>query len=211
MNKAIVGFLAFAAGAGIGVAATQQYFKKKYEQIALEEITSMKEKYSNVGVTESSEPVEEYPTPDDFDEEDHEEYESIISENGYTNYSRLTLTESKGKDYMTSEPYVIEPTEFGELEDYAQVSLMFYTDGVLADENDDPINDVDDLIGTDSLTHFGEYEDDSVYVRNERLKCDYEILLSLKSHEEVMACKVSKPEPEDVIEQDLDDYEDEDS
>lgn len=198
MNKAVIGFLAFTVGAGAGVLASQQYFKKKYEQIAQEEINSIKEKYAKKE-TASEEPVEEYPSPEDFSEEDHEKYESILSENGYTNYSRIT--DVKDKTYKTTEPYVISPNEFGEDDDYRQISLTFYTDGVLADDNDDPIDDVDDAVGKDSLMHFGEYEPDSVYVRNERLKVDYEILLSEYSHAEIVA---KKPQNRRYLDEDED-------
>ena len=40
----------------------------------------------------------------------------------------------------------------------------------------------DDVVGMESLTHFGEYEDDSVFVRNDRLKCDYEILMDERTY-----------------------------
>lgn len=65
-----------------------------------------------------------------------------------------------------SKPYVIRPEEFGQFDDYKQVSLSYYEkDKVLTDELDNPIEDVDMTVGLDSLTHFGQYEDDSVYVR----------------------------------------------
>ena len=47
---------------------------------------------------------------------------------------------------------------------------MAYEDGELVDA-------ADAIIGEGSLERFGEYEEDSVFVRNDRLKCDYEILL----------------------------------
>ena len=40
---------------------------------------------------------------------------------------------------------------------------------------------VDAVVGEDSLNHFGEFEEDSVYVRNENIECDYEILKLEKS------------------------------
>ena len=43
-----------------------------------------------------------------------------------------------------------------------------------------------ETIGKDSLTHFGEYEDDSVFVRNDRLKADYEILMDQRTYAEVL-------------------------
>ena len=45
---------------------------------------------------------------------------------------------------------------------------------------------MDNVVGLESLTHFGEFEDDSVFVRNDRLKCDYEILLDQRTYSDVM-------------------------
>ena len=59
---------------------------------------------------------------------------------------------------------------------YETESLTYYSDGVLTDEYDNPIEDIERLVGSDALTHFGEYEDDSVFVRNDDLKTDFEIL-----------------------------------
>ena len=50
------------------------------------------------------------------------------------------------------------------------------------DEDDSPIVDIEYLVGEDSLDHFGEYEDDSVFVRNDDLKTDFEILLDEASY-----------------------------
>ena len=83
-------------------------------------------------------------------------------------------------------PYVISPDEFGELDDYDLISLTYYADEVLADDIDEIVEDVDDVVGLDSLTHFGEYEPDSVFVRNDRLKADYEILLDERTYPEAI-------------------------
>ena len=61
--------------------------------------------------------------------------------------------------------------------DYDLVSLEYYADKVLVDEDDHPIQDVEYMVGEDSLEHFGEYEEDAVYVRNDLIKTDFEILL----------------------------------
>ena len=44
------------------------------------------------------------------------------------------------------------------------------------DEVDDVIYDWENTVGEDFSDHFGEYEEDSVFVKNDRLKCYYEIL-----------------------------------
>lgn len=80
-------------------------------------------------------------------------------------------------------PYVISPDEFGEV-GYTQVSLTYYADGILADENGEIIDDVEEIVG-DALNHFGEYEDDSVFCRSDLKRCDYEILKDLNRYADV--------------------------
>ena len=82
-------------------------------------------------------------------------------------------------------PYVIPPEEFGET-DYEIISLTYYADGILADDMDDIVDDVDDIVGADSLTHFGEYEEDSVFVRNDLREVDYEILRDPRKYSDVV-------------------------
>lgn len=45
--------------------------------------------------------------------------------------------------------------------------------------------DIEDTVGEDFAEHFGEYEDDSVFIRNDRLRCDYEILRDNRSFSDV--------------------------
>ena len=57
---------------------------------------------------------------------------------------------------------------------------------MLADEDDEPVDDIEEIVG-DGLEHFGEYgEDDSVFVRSDMRKCDYEILRDLREFSEVV-------------------------
>ena len=83
-------------------------------------------------------------------------------------------------------PYVICPEEFGEMDEYETESLTYYADGVLTDDFDNEIEDVDDLVGEESLSTFGDYEDDSVFVRNDKYKTDYEILLDDRKFSEII-------------------------
>lgn len=186
MNKAGSLFI-FAAGAAFGSFVTWKLFKDKYEQIAQDEIDSVKEVFAKKD-SDNEEPV----LAEESERNDKPsiiEYAAKLKENGYTNYSDSENKESVYKEEGDSvqEPYVISPEEFGEFGKYDTISLTYYADYVLADDNDDVIEDVDDVVGTESLTHFGEYEDDSVFVRNDRLKCDYEILLDQRNFSDVRA------------------------
>ena len=176
MNK----FLVFAAGAVFGSLVTWKLTKDKYARIAQEEIDSVKEVFAR---REREEIASNEQSADEEDEEDTEpsqdeinNYKKIIAEQGYT-----TIKEDEA---VGTRPYVIPPEDFGDDPDYKTVSLTYYADKVLTDEDNHVINPgrIDDLIGEDSLTHFGEYEEDSVFVRNEKRKTDYEILLDMSNY-----------------------------
>lgn len=161
----------FAAGAAIGSAVTWKLVKTKYERIADEEIREVKEFYYNLA--SENEDVDEYEE-DDYvpDESEKEEYNNLVDSTGYRNYSNKKEKEEKEEVFG---PYVISPEEF-DTEDYETISLLYFDDGVLTDEQYNVIDDVEGLIGKDSLNTFGRYEDDSVFVRDDEKKIDYEIL-----------------------------------
>ena len=169
MNTDISNLLFFVAGAAIGAVATWKIVKTKYERIANEEIESVKEVFSRKRETSSG-----YVSPAEAVEEANrviEDYKTMLQENDY----------DCEEDSDMNRPYVIPPDEFGECE-YDTVTLTYYPDGVLTDELDDVIYDVDGVVGEESLKHFGEFEDDSVCVRNDRDKTDYEILLDPRNY-----------------------------
>lgn len=135
-----------------------------------------------------------------------EAYQEIVDKHDYTTCFKDSVVEqdqekSEGVKPVKSEkkkvvpPYVISPNDFDDHDpyddhaDYDVVSLVFYDDGVVAFDSTNkaltPI-EITTLIGSDSLNHFGQYEDDSVFVRNDTLKCDYEILLSLNNYEDTI-------------------------
>lgn len=161
----------FATGAAIGSFVTWRLLKNKYEQIAQEEIDSVKEAFATSRSKADAESTDE----ENF-EEAVDQYESILQEEGYVDYSARTKTKGGNPDMRDKKPYVIPPEEYGEIYEYDTRNLTYYDNGVLTDEDDNVIDDVENLIGEDALNHFGDYEEDSVHVRNDRLKVDYEIL-----------------------------------
>lgn len=214
MKKAI---FAFVLGAAAGSAATWCFVKKKYEQIAQEEIESVKQRFtyeklgealskgfkdglkncSDPDVSEEAKKLAEQDAETIKDEPPLTvaEYARMLAKEGYTNYSNAEdipeeqspLEELRDVNPDPQDkPYVIPPESFGEFDDYGNISLTYYADEVLCDENDEPLEDIEGAVGADFFDHFGEYEDDSVFVRNDRLKCDYEILKSLRTYTEVL-------------------------
>lgn len=181
--------LGFIIGAASGATVAWYLLKDKYETLAQEEIDSVKEVFARREQEMKDETVKrnvaEGIKDSDRTKPDLKEYAEQLKKNGYTRYSDLSADDGGVSDKQTK-PYVIPPEQFGDNEEHEQISLAYYADGVLADENDEVIEDVEDAVGIDSLNHFGEYEDDSVFVRNDARKCDYEILLDQRTYSEVV-------------------------
>lgn len=195
MNCKFTNVFMFAAGAVIGSAATWFVLKNKYEQRVQEEVESVKEALSGLtnNVEESAEETEsedeedaeEYHQVnwDELEDLDEEETDEELEE--YANLTNLYSSEKGGAEKVkTKKPYVISPYDFGEIDEYHKIDLTYYADGVLEDEDGEIVSDIDELIGVDSLNTFGEYEDDAVFVRNERLMTDFEILKDYRTYKE---------------------------
>lgn len=171
MRSTLSSFLIFAAGAAVGSVVTWKVIEKRYKQIAQEEIDSMNEYYrSKYGVEDETEEEEEVVVEDQ--QIDIREYAKKLADQKYINYANLDEEEVDDVE----KPYVIPPEEYGELSGYDAVTLYYHADGVLTDDQNEVVEDVDDVVGEDFSSHFGEYEDDSVFIRNDAKRVDYEIL-----------------------------------
>lgn len=188
--------VAFIFGAAAGSVITWFVTKKHYEKIAQEEIDSVKEVFSKRrNKTESeSEPdadiSEDEPEEDDWDQETELEYLQIASQ-----YADDLTIEKRSK----AKPIVISPGKFGEDHSYDQIELVYYADGILADERD-IISNIADIVGEDFESHFGEYEDDSVYIRNDRLRAEYAIIKDERSFYDVFKEMIPKDFDRDFAE-----------
>lgn len=186
--------LTFTAGATIGSVVTWWLLKEKYRQLAQDEIADVKARLLKKKNEEPAEKEDDKQISINFEAgsegddsdvtpEERAEYKDYASR--YTGSNSNNETVKGVVDFMNSRPYVIPPEEFGEKSEHDTVSLTYYADGVLTDEWDNVIEDIDEVVGEDSLTHFGEYEDDSVFVRNDALLTDYEILLDVRKFSDV--------------------------
>lgn len=99
--------------------------------------------------------------------------------------------ERKGKDV-----YVLHEDEFFQDErGYTQDTLMYYSgDYTLADPHDRPIYNSTEVLGTDFMNQFGQgtNQEDVLYIRNETLKAEYEVVLAGGSYaEEILGVDAS--------------------
>lgn len=162
----------FVTGIVLGSAITWNYAKTKYAKIADEEIASVKATFKSEKSNEDSDICKE--------KNDIEKMEELAIANRYVTHDKVI----KKEETDMNEPYVISPDDFDE-NGYEIVSLTYYADDVLTDEHDIVIRNRDKLIGKGSLTKFGEYEEDSVFVRDDERKIDYEILADTRNYHDL--------------------------
>lgn len=98
------------------------------------------------------------------------------------------VTVESPKEGPADRPYIISGTDFiAGHNAHEQVTVNYYNDGVMEDALTPGAlyDDIDGTVGYDSLNHFGEYEEDVVFVRNERLGIDYEVIRQHRDYAEI--------------------------
>ena len=89
------------------------------------------------------------------------------------------ITGEGGNEVLADKPYIIKPNEFGE-KDYDEVTIVAYSNGKFTSYDTGDLMDefeIEDAIGDiDPNAHFGDYEEDSVFIRNDERGIDYEVL-----------------------------------
>ena len=146
----------FFVGVGVGAGIMALIKRDRYEVID----------YIPKKETKPEEPKEEKAEPEETVEK--KSAEKIIDENSYTK----------------SKIYTIIPDEVGMYDDYDEIELTYYIDGVLADDQANTYG-IRDTIGESSINHFGDFDDNTLYVRNELLKCDYIVRLDQQPFYEI--------------------------
>lgn len=184
-------------GGGIGYSVAKVKYEKRLDT-EIEEIKVALSKYyiDQFNKTDIQEEESELP---EVVEETPEEKEEKKTEAEYTDYTayfaaNTSAVEEKPVIEKKSEnsgerPYVIHPNEFGYDDSYELITLMYFKDHKLTDENGDEVDDVDDTIGIESLNHFGEYEDieNAIYICNDKTMCYYEVIKYDETLEEYLA------------------------
>lgn len=174
MKKFLLPLLTALVGGGIGVLATRTYFDKLYRKREDEAVASVKAVFARHGKAAEGKPDEERPAdPLKAYAQEEIDPEEVVS---------------MPKRAERRRPYVIRPEEFGMRDGYETLTFYAFADGTLADDGERRMNAkrVAETVGMDAVNHFGEYEDDSVFVRNERLHTDYEIIRDERPYEELL-------------------------
>ena len=151
--------LIFSLGVAAGAVVSWFVAREKYRKIADDEIASVKEVFQRKKKEEADEKETYCGLADAYDTESVDD----------------DLAEDKD-DSM--HPYIIEPEEYGNKADNECTVLMWYGDDILTDTYGVNVDDIVNTVGREFIDHFGDNpeEPDVVYVRNDRLEMDYQIL-----------------------------------
>lgn len=191
MNSTLSKVLIFAAGATIGSAVTWKLLKNKFQQYADNEIEEVKARLQSRAQKDSDQLAIDFEASEEDAESDFTQYTEHA--NKYTSHS-----DKKEKEVESmNKPQVIPPEEIGENEDYDVVTLNYWADGVLTTQWGVPIHDVEGTVGKESLTHFGEYEEDAVHVLNDDRETYYEILRDNRAYADIESSFDESDEDED--------------
>lgn len=203
-KKVLSGLAIFAAGVVTGSIITNAVVKEKAtreaNEKAAEEIAEVREIYRNKTkkeenekvaeesekeVKEENEKVDPLKVKPQTDREDYNSYykmtQNYTSQNEEKPKRASSISDLNAFTYEKSvdRPYIIDPEDYGEEDDYDTMQLTYFMgDKTLVDESaDDTIDEPDLHIGLDNLAIFDEFQGaSSIYVRNDILKMDFEIL-----------------------------------
>ena len=171
--KSVKGIFIFVIGVVTGTFAGAQIAKKKYEEIANEEIEEIRAYYK-----EREKEVKEVEEPKAVEAPEEEEVKEEIKE--YSNIIRRGNYVANDEEEQTNTqyaPYAIDPSEFGKDGEYDTMTCTYFADGILVDDVEQEFEDWDLHVGRHHIDIFNEFpEATCVYVRNDYDGMDYEIL-----------------------------------
>jgi hypothetical protein len=171
MRKDIIGVV---VGFVIGGVISYLYCKKRFDEGCC------------AGVEESS--VDEIEKPFDVEDastrqrlrrecidiayEDKEDERKIPAPRSYNKI----VTKLYGSD--KNEPHVITESEFNdEYDTHDKCTVLYYDEGIITDEHDEVMTNIEETFGNNlSLFGYGSDDKDVLYIRNDKLGIDYELL-----------------------------------
>lgn len=181
--------LSFVIGLAIGVVSSALYFRGKTQ----EEVDEVRSFYlSKVGENEATENTEAETVEEKVFREfnatkpEIRDYINTLRERKYVDYSKTAEPDDSSAKVpgVIADPYVISIDDFGQEEGYDTITLTAYSDGTIANYADDELEDPESTIGEDILSKFG--DEDVVYIRNDRLKADFEVVRDNRTYVEVI-------------------------
>lgn len=199
MNK-LLPIVTFVGGAVIGAIVGWSAHKKKYEDQLETETESIRKAYEKkyVKISKADLPKVEdtaYMSEEEFKDyvnkrvEAREEYNKITAQ--YQPEGEVVTPDMTLEERAAAQPELIYAQDYTEEQDngekYDGIELLWFKDDHLATEAEMELLDVATTIGWDAIAQFDKTGLSTIYVRNHRLKVDYEVFKYDGTYEELLA------------------------
>jgi len=197
------GLVTFLAGSVAGFFVAQWKLSKEYEDQLQKEVESTKKFYAKLykkdefqtpestikeiapGAAEAAAALINYQGrgSKSFEVVDtRKEFVEEVLSNIFSDTTTEEISEKEKRNRTEEAPYILTKDEFMENDsEYTQSTVTYFGgDKVLIDSREDMIEEVDMTVGLGNLERFGHGSGDPnvLYVRNDRLELEFEILLS---------------------------------
>lgn len=181
--------LYFSIGAAVGAVSAWFVTKKYYEKRFAEDIDAIRGDYEEEYTKERIEDkIKDLGYISDDPDVVHMEFSKInpVNEENYNEdgTAKDPTEVNPFPNEPVDHPYTIGPDQYHDEMLFDKMTLTYYegNDALISDE--DESLEIGDFIGRDSLDKFGEYESDTVFVRNEKMGMDFEVVLVHGSYED---------------------------
>lgn len=205
----------FVVGAGIGAGIAWFLTKRAYEKRIQEEVNSVKETFAQL-YEDAKKRADENKNKPDLDsyaewkrqQEETQTAEEINSElqnktvnthatdytdfiNGLADNPREIDTSGLGpqpveKNPDKSRPYLINRLPYSnEKPNYDVITVIYYADGTYAEPHGTEM-EVEDYIGTNLMDYVENTDKDEIFIRNDDLEIDIDIVKDARSYDEIM-------------------------
>jgi len=190
----IKSILIFGAGAAAGFVVGKFYFEKKFELERQKDRVELRNYYDEK-LKKMDNEISRSDKLNDKIEEVIEETKKVEHIQDKVNYNKIGKEEEIVKAEMEApeedhpnKPYIISEDEFLDgNNEYDKISLTYFImDDTLADDSEEVV-DIEETISTDIYNMLGDDADDKdLYVRNDDLQTDFEIMKVEGSYSERM-------------------------
>jgi hypothetical protein len=210
LNLSLAGFGGLIAGIGIGYIVAEKRLSRQFEIRLEKETAGMREFYQVVKKPYATPQeaakalIEDEPVESDgestaavigdkiaYHKIVKKEYKPLVDpEEELAMVGSRPPDEIKHHNLFVAQPMVISQEEFLQNDtDYVQSTLTYYEgDGVLTDERESVIEDIDETVGLKNMTKFGTNASDPnvVHIRNGRLQMEFEVCRDENSYSKIV-------------------------
>lgn len=184
----------FLSGVGLGAVSTYFILKDKYNKQANEENEQLKayyeEKYSNKEETPSvvEQKVEESIDIPEEKKEEEPDYGNIIEKLNYNQFSTTVPASNDSEERLAKKPYLISMDDYNTDTKYIKKIVSYFEEDGVCMDNDtkEVITNIPKELGMDNLETINTDDDGEIYIRNEMLGIDYNVVSEPGSYEDYL-------------------------